>query len=446
MLIQCTIENFLSFKEKTTFSMVKGNQRKHNNHIIEPVGNDFVKALKAGIIYGANASGKSNFVKSLNFIQGLIVDGTSSDQIINRKPFALDSNSTKKPSEFTFNFCTNNKCYSYGISFDSKKILHEWLFEITKTSDKLLFERHSENNEQNFSFGKWIVELSAEDRQFIEFIAKGTRTNQPFLKESVDRQIDKFVSPLNWFKNSLQIIFPNTQLNIGRYLFENEDSFNDLISLLKDFGTGVVDFELKNIDINNFIPEKIRSDIENKLTVGDIVSIVEVGGKEKKFVRKNDLSNELEGLLLVLMHRGNDENNPPIQIDPKDESDGTIRLIDLIPILLQLKDDSKVFIVDEFDRSIHPNLSYKFLKLFLEEVKSNNQLIFTTHEENLLDLDLLRRDEIWFIEKDYYGASHMYSLEEFQPRYDKDIRKGYLQGRFGAIPVLRSPVFCKEEL
>ncbi|MEA3351143.1 MAG: AAA family ATPase, partial [Chloroflexota bacterium] len=121
------------------------------------------------------------------------------------------------------------------------------------------------------------------------------------------------------------------------------------------------------------------------------------------------------------------------------------RLLDLLPGLVNPDNEDKVFIVDELDRSLHPKLSYELIKLFLSNGVSESQLIATTHESHLLDQDLLRRDEIWFVEKDQNGASHVYSLEEYAPRYDKDIEKGYMMGRYGAIPVFGNMSFCEQE-
>ena len=425
--------------------MVKGLQRKHSNHVIKNSTVDYINVVKTALIYGANASGKSNFVKALDFIQDLIVNGTNSNENINRKPYILDDEFIKQASKFTFNFCYNDICYLYGIEFDSNVILKEYLYEVLKTSDKLLFERNWIGNEPSYSFGNWINSLDSENKRFVNFVAKGTRPNQPFLKESVDRQVKQFDNAYTWFKDSLQIIFPSTIFNIGRILFNDEYSglLKNLIGLLNDFGTGIVDFDLESLDMAQLLPENLIKDIEKGLSSENNLIFAQRNDKEKIFITKDNETNQLNASKLMLKHRGS--KGETIQIEPMDESDGTIRLIDLFPILLQSPDQPQVFIVDEFDRSIHPNLSYKFLQLFLDKINSNIQLIVTTHEENLLDLDLLRRDEIWFIEKDYEGASHLYSLEEFQPRYDKDIRKGYLQGRFGAIPLLRSPGFCEDE-
>ena len=143
---------------------------------------------------------------------------------------------------------------------------------------------------------------------------------------------------------------------------------------------------------------------------------------------------------LMIMHRV--EGQPDhARLEIIEESDGTQRLFEIVPALLELTNDAheRVFVIDELDRRLHALLSYKILELFLARcARHNGQLIVTTHEAGIMDLELLRRDEIWFIEKSAKGVSNLYSLEEFHPRYDKDIRRSYLQGRFGAIPMLPS--------
>lgn len=443
MLIQLSIENYLSFKEKVTFSMVKGRPRSFPHHVVEIENFPQKGLLKTAIVYGANASGKSNFVKAIDFFQDLIVLGTRLGKTIPHKPFVLDKDWINKPTEFIIEFISKGRSYSYGISFDSKIIHQEWLYEIQKTTEKMLFERNVVDGKHQFKFGSWINSISEEEIQFINFTAKGTRLNQPFLTESIERNINYFKDVYHWIKDSLTIIFPDREFGLGMVLYDEEKStvVNEIIHYLDIFGTGIVDYNLNEINLKELLSDETLLDIEKNLEAGSVASLRNASGKRKAFVRKDKETNELKGDLLTLLHRSTNPKGGFVQIDPEDESDGTIRLIDLIPILISLTNQDSVFVIDEFDRSIHPNLSFQFMKLFLENSIKETQLIVTTHEENLLDLELLRRDEIWFVEKDYYGSSHLYSLEEFKPRKDKDIRKGYLQGRFGAIPILRSQKF-----
>jgi len=146
---------------------------------------------------------------------------------------------------------------------------------------------------------------------------------------------------------------------------------------------------------------------------------------------------ELELYKIVIAHEITDTHEE-VPFDLKDESDGTVRLIDLIPALADLCDHEKLYLIDELDRSMHAQLTRAFMEYFFSCSTSRSQILATTHELDLLDLELLRKDEIWFVEKDSASASHLYSLEEFKPRFDKDIRKGYLQGRFGGIPIIKN--------
>ncbi|MEM7534028.1 MAG: AAA family ATPase [Chloroflexota bacterium] len=166
-----------------------------------------------------------------------------------------------------------------------------------------------------------------------------------------------------------------------------------------------------------------------------------VGGHQNgngygRVILRRDATGVVKAYRIVTMHKANDGTD--VQFEFNDESDGTIRLIDLLSGFITSLEEERVFVVDELDRSLHPILTYNFVDFFLKSTQGfPNQLIVTTHESGLLDLDLLRRDEIWFVEKNQQGATNLYALEEFMPRHDKDIRRGYLQGRYGAIPVVR---------
>ena len=130
-----------------------------------------------------------------------------------------------------------------------------------------------------------------------------------------------------------------------------------------------------------------------------------------------------------------DKSGDPVEFEPEEQSDGTRRMLDLIPAIQMLSNTASVFFIDEMDRSLHPSMTKELLRYFMSNA-SKGQLVFTTHESNLLDLEIFRQDEIWLSEKDKSGSTQMYPLSDFKPRYDLDIRKGYLAGRFGAIPFL----------
>jgi hypothetical protein len=210
-----------------------------------------------------------------------------------------------------------------------------------------------------------------------------------------------------------------------------EQFFRDL-----DLGiAGIKEIEIEQDVASREIPEKVLNDLKKMLKNGRQMTLASPN-KSRYRITKNE-KGELKIYKIILLHEMA-QTHEQVPFDLRDESDGTLRLIDLIPALVEMCDKEKLFVIDELDRSMHAQLTRAFLEYFFSCSSSRSQILATTHELDLLDLELLRRDEIWFIEKDHGSVSNLYSLEEFKPRYDKDIRKGYLQGRFGAIPVIRN--------
>jgi len=448
VLIRFRVSNFLSFNQQVELSMIPGKTRQHLDHIISGGGgrND-INILKASIVYGANASGKSNLIKAVDFAKGLITGGTKAKQAISLHPFKLDTARLSQPSKFEFEFRQNNINYLYGFELNTQKIIAEWLYEIKKTTQEMLFERSSDGDDKTkVTFGSSVQK---KDLKFLEFVAMGTRPNQLFLTESMDRNVAYFKPAFDWFAETLVIIFPGTRFSITPFIAGRKAIANYIVDYLEKFDTGICGFELVPVESRKiFTPEilgKLAEDIKPGMNGGILLS-TSAENLVGSYIVDKDAAGELQTSKLMLKHRmGNCSEQTPFEVS--EESDGTIRLIDLIPILnnpgehnlvyFDSGENKRVYLIDELERSLHPDLSHKFIQFFLQETKSYSQIIAATHEATLLDLDLLRRDEVWFVQKDKTGASSLYSLEEFSPRYDKDIEKGYLLGRFGAIPLIR---------
>ncbi len=444
MLIRFSVENFLSFKDEVEFSMVAGRTRKHKDHILTSGKRNDIRLLKTGVIYGANASGKSNLIKAMSFAQDLIVEGTRKKQSIPVIPYRFDSVTEKKTSKFQFEIKCDTSAYIYGFEVDSTRVWSEWLYEIRSASEKMLFERRTDlERHTKIKFGS--IPLTAEQNQgFLDFTAGGTRPNQLFLAESMDRNISYFEDIYDWFRKKLVLIFPDTKPNAGigiRFMenIEFQQKFRDILRL---FDLGIDDIDLQEFDLDaetrlpNEFKEQIKQDILEMLQESERKTIIHIPWFDIFIVVDSD--NQFKAYKFMTVHQVKHEDRG-VLFELTEESDGTQRLVELIPALIGLLNDEseRVFVIDELDRSLHAHLSYAILELFLENSEhQQSQLIVTTHESGILDLELLRRDEIWFIEKDTSGASSVYSLEEFAPRYDKDIRKGYLKGRFGAIPMI----------
>jgi len=443
MLIRFFVENYLCFNSQAEFSMQAGKTTLLRHHVIRGQKRSDINILKCAVIYGANASGKTNLIKSMKFATDFIIKGTQTGDQIPIRNFKLDPSNSKKPSKFQFDFTNKGKMYSYGFELDRKCIHSEWLYEITKTKETLLFRRGEANSKDYEINYKNIGCKNDEEEQFLKFIWKGTRPNQLFLTETMQRNATHFLDVYSWFRNKLIFIFPESFASgIELKLSEGEATRDDLLENFSLFDTGISNIitkkykldELKDIPVD--VKNKISNDLHKK---GDLALLCSISDNERYTVQQ-DKDGTLTALKLFAKHKLKGSNEE-IVFDINEESDGSQRLIDLVPALTNLLKADCTVMIDEIDRSLHPHLSWQFLNIFLSKSGNrNSQLIVTTHESTLLDLKLLRRDEIWFVEKNKDGEAHVYSLEEYKPRFDKDIRGGYLLGRFGGIPYIRKNI------
>lgn len=443
MLIRFHVENFLSFREEQEFSLIPGRVSQHAGHVIKDDDENGISTLRTAAIFGKNASGKSNFINAVIFARELIVNKYSPSTTIPVRAFRLDRKYLNRPSKFRFEIKINDKLYDYGFSVTRKEVIEEWLFEIKKTTEKMLFTR----NGSDIVFGKIDFSLGIQEsekitttkqaEQRLTFVGEDTRNNQLFLSATVERNQPYFRELYEWFDKSLHIIKFDSRYYAEFMIDEHKDFINNYAKILNQLDTGIEGIELQKVNVEQeFIKaypylEDLRS----------ILDELEPGSKaifpmpdKRRFAIKKDKDGNLEGSKMMTKHKLIGENKYDF-FEINWESEGTQRLMDLIPTLFLLKKSSCTIFIDELARSLHPDLTYKLIKLFLERDELfKSQLIFTSHEDFLLNFDLLRRDEIWFMEKK--DESKMYSLEEFKPRYDKDIRKGYFNGRFGGTPII----------
>ncbi|MCI5702062.1 MAG: ATP-binding protein [Erysipelotrichaceae bacterium] len=413
MLIEFSVKNFLSFKDKITLSMEKGNGEENISNIIK---NDITDLLRTSVIYGANASGKSNVIKAFTCAiilvrtSNLMIPGGKLDLV---KPFLLDDISRNKPSEFEFIFITNNIKYRYYFSADENKIYDEILDAYYSQKPTNIFTR---TNTNDYEFNS--------DKTKLEELKNKNLENKLFLATSSSWNYDKTRDPFLWFLN----------------VIDTYDSFtnildNDLISYSKN-DKDLKEFTLKLLKEADILIKDINVDYEEKNMDENMVDLLipKINQNSKVFKTKS-INIELE-------HEVIDEFNKKhfYKLNFIDESLGTKVLFSLAPILKRAFSSSKVIIVDEFEKSMHPKLVEFIIKLFNNPNinKYNSQLIFTTHATNLLDLELLRRDQIWFTEKNpSNGVTDLYPLDSFSVRKDENILKGYINGRYGAIPFIK---------
>jgi AAA15 family ATPase/GTPase len=402
MLLEFTVGNFLSFKEKKTFSLEAGSISELNNNVVKE---GKYKVLRSAVIYGANSSGKSNFIKALEFMVATVKNSSklNSTDKLNAKPFLLNTETEKQPSFFEIIFVVSNileidKRYRYGFEIDNDKIHSEWLYVLSGISKKeeVYFLRNNE--------GIGVADVFADAKGLEE----KTRDNGLFLSV-----VDQFNS------NIAKLLMKSVTGLYIRSGIEHENSIHATDVLCGyDEDRKRIDGFIEKLDLGF---SSFSIDLDEKKTFKDRLKT-----HHKKYDIKNNFVSNYEFKL-------NDQ-----------ESSGTNKIFDLVGYMIFVLGSGMVLIVDELDSKLHPILTQEIIKIFNnpETNPKNAQLIFTTHDTNLLSANLFRRDQIWFTEKDDFEATDMYSLLEFKDedgntiRKDRSFEKDYIRGRYGAIPYI----------
>lgn len=438
MLIQFIISNFKSIREPQKLSMVPGAFKIHPSHIYKE--KDSIDVLRATAIYGANGAGKSNFVRGLDFLRHLVTEGTRDiDEEIGIQKFKLDSTYDDKPTTFQIDFKQKNQAYSYYIEINKDVILEESLIKvIPKKRNTTIFERKSTKASNSLRFGSELMS-NKKDELKREIYEEELRYNQPFLLEGRNKRIEEISIPFQWFDKTLEIVYPQSEYAGLISSMANDEKFRDKVNQLVKFSdTGIKELKLVKVDVDSLFSIDEADHKKRVLSRVSKTTNTKVMGRDGSFydIYLNEGSNEVEAAKITTSRKG--QSGQDVNFELFEESSGTQRFIDILPALVQTIYEGKVYVIDEINRSIHPILIHEIMSEYLasDNTISKGQMIFTSHESSLLNLDLLRQDEIWFVEKDKEGSSNLYSLAEFKPRYDLDIRKGYLQGKFGAIPFL----------
>ncbi|MBK8567450.1 MAG: ATP-binding protein [Saprospiraceae bacterium] len=439
MLIRFVVENYLSFRDEAEFNMLAGNFKIHQEHVCK--AKTGVSLLRVATLYGANGAGKSNLAIAMEAAKDLVLLG--SDTAKSKLPhrfFKLEKSCKEKPSRFEFEFVVNGNSYAFGIAFFSERIVEEWLYKTRPgKEDELVFERETTSDL------KTVIKLSPrylqteKEKVKVEIYQEELRPNQPFITEAKEKDLVYVKEPYSWFEDVLEIVYPESALEgLFENILFNETYREKTNQIIKAIDTGVEMVEAQKINVSQLFGLHEKEEKEDILKWLEKGEVYEYEGKDEiKYGLYLDEAGEPQAVKLMTRHQSNGDT---VDFDFYEESDGTQRLIELTPAFIDTMLKEKVYVVDEFNRSMHPQMAQKLIEMYLshDSKLSKGQLVFTTHESGLLDLKLFRQDEIWFVEKDKTGSSKIYPLSEFKPRYDKDIRRGYLQGRFGAIPFLSS--------
>ena len=427
MIISFSVENWMSFRDPTTFSMVASRERQHGERVPK-LGKYQTRVLPIAAIYGGNASGKTNFFKALNFVKTLVIKGTRPDSLIPIEIFRLDAEGRSQPSRFAFELLIDETIYDFSFAVTQKTVLVERMVKITSTSEKVLYDRR----DGNLSFDK---SLSKDD--FFPFVFRGTRDNQLFLTNSVSQNINDFRPVYDWFENTLVLVAPDSRFDLFEiFLDEGHPLYKAMNEMLPRLDTGISHLGSEEIPLENIsIPEPLKTELQEEIKEGMAVRLLMEPQTNRIVVTRKD--GELIAKRPVTFHPKSDGTK--VRFEIHQESEGSQRVIDLLPAFLELSAQAsqKVYIIDEIDRSLHPLLIRQLLEEYLSNcsTETRTQLLLTTHNVMLMDQQLLRRDEMWVTERDGAGVSSLFSFSEYKDiRYDKDIRKSYLQGRMGGIP------------
>lgn len=438
MLIRFAVENYSSFKERQIFTMAAGKQTRHPDHYAVVNGK---RLLKGSFFFGANAAGKSNLIKAVDFMRRMVLSGKTAMQYSDRR-FLIDPACKEKPGVFQMDFMEKQTVYSYGFAIDyaTQKISGEWLYRIDSAgSEQCIFERgegghisksHFTRGAAGSRFKIYCEDLNETDLLLHEVGNKNLRNAPEFAD---------FINAYRWFKR-VTVVYPDSYLhNRGSFFLRPTADTQSLVNMLRVFDTGIENITKGRQPLEkalSFLPEQVKEsfldDIAQnegeKLREGSHC-VIEIGGYQFE-LSFEDGSYFAEKIML-------DHGNPDALFELSDESDGTKRLFDLIPLYALGKSD-RIILIDELDRSLHTRLTEKFIKCFYDSIKGkNSQLICTTHDINIMDLKLLRQDEIWFVERARDHSTRIYSLNDYKQRFDKNVLNDYLIGRYGAIPCFK---------
>ena len=434
MLLRIKIRNFLSFYEETSFDMFPNTKRTtFLNHIYS---NNKIPLLKQAVVYGANGSGKSNLLKTFKFIKSVAVKKDFLDiDIIERSRFRLIEGDKSVPSYISIEFYVKKSYYKYELELAPKKIKEKLiLLGLDEFEDQIIYERdgkrfHSENN------------ISKEVEEAIKkLISKNPFSSLLSLNNEFPIFFFLHMKPVfNWFYENFQVLSLNRVLPT---LIEVMSRKKNLLSFANEIfnkvDLGIDSLEIKSKNINELL---IKGDEESSKILESLKS--RISSKSSLSRVKDDkvlfslVEEKGESFIKQFVFKQNGVGSYIGNMDIEDQSDGTVKLLNLIPAIYDVIKNGKIICIDEIENSIHPSLITSILSYFSNS-ESKGQLIFTTHETELLNQKkYMRSDEIWFTEKQN-GNSRLYSLNDFKEHNTINLRNGYLDGRYGAIPSIES--------
>lgn len=419
MLIEFRITNFRSINETQTLSMVAGSGKELvAENTFESRLPGFPRLLRSAAIYGANAAGKTNLLRALQFMQSLVLTSTTFQEgaRIGHALFKLSKATSGKPSEFEAVFADEKGVrYEYGFSVDAERFHKEWLIAYPHGRPQNWFERkyHAATKKYEWHFS---AKLKGSPRVWRD----ATRGNALFLSTAIQLNSEQLRPVFQWFQKKLVLVFGiemgEPQLNpfLTYQLLEQPDGKQKLLKFVHAADLGIDGLSLQR------------------------QPMAPVALAEGNVLREPAPASAVPSVIRITTFHKAGDTGASIPLDFGEESKGTRILFNSAGAWLNALNNGEVIFYDELDTSLHPLMTRFLIRLFHGKATNTNnaQLVFTTHDTSLLDSDLFRRDQVWFVEKDEKSASHVYPLSDFSPRKEEALERGYLRGRYGALPFI----------
>ncbi|MBF0394745.1 MAG: ATP-binding protein [Alphaproteobacteria bacterium] len=415
MLVEFRVANYGSIRDEQVLSMVATKAKEHlDTNTFESGAKGVPRLLRSVLIYGPNASGKSTLVSALQFMKGFVLDSSTKmreGDRIDLVPFLLDPASAAKPSTFEVTIVVEGVRYQYGFSADQRRVHAEWLLAFPEGRPRQLLRRDFDSEKEE----DWEIRLRGKKSDW----KVQTKSNSLFLSTAVQLNSEQLRPIYNWFRESIGTIFHLHPNFTTRQCFEDNAMNASVLSMMASADISIDEIKTHKRPFSKDVLTKTLPDAIKEYFIG------EYDGKEMIEVKFG--------------HRGADGSK--VFFDPMSESVGTRVLFDLAGPWLDSLSKGITVVVDEINNSLHPHVVHMLVGMFhnAEINKSNAQLIATTHETSLMSREFIRRDQIVLVEKDENSATRVYALSDFSPRKQESIENGYLQGRYGAVPIIGRP-------
>lgn len=439
MILSFSFENWMSYQSESTLSMIGTLERQHKKTLAKLPGWRSKYALPIGAIYGGNASGKTAVFKALAALREMVLDDPGVSGLLPIDPFRLQEGSTLRPTSFDLTYLAGDRVYRFVVEATPSRVSYESLEIVGEKGSRILYER----NDAGYEFAEGFFS----DIEHIRYAAKSTRENRLFLGSAVSQNVSELNGAFGWFAETLEMV------GVGSHAFSfataagTQEGFLEFASrTLAALDTGIVRLTGEEVSMDLIPKNKRLADDLATLMEDEVITLVverEAGdyGFEAFTIRRG--RNGLEAQRLRTVHIGPDGNEHSFALSS--EPSGTQRLMGLLPMLFDLTGPGgdatgRVYVVDELDRCLHTMLTRRLIEDYLSGCGPNTrkQLLFTTHDLLLMDQSLMRRDEMYIAERSSLGESQLVGLSEYDGiRYDKDLIRSYLDGRFGGIPMLQ---------